>query len=320
VVQENRISIGRSHKNDVVVNDEFVSGFHAQLLVCADGTYYLKDAGSSNGIYVVRQGRNQRVTGPEQVRPEEEVSFDNTRITISQLLSKAPPHLASPPALHQNEGYGQNRTRPIHQEPPEALRGNSQLIPGQEQDSMPITPEQAAAGSLGYPQQQGMARVAMGSPVPGEERVIWSGYSSLVYWILGMLWSGLWIIIWLVVAFIYGLPFIALALLAAIGLIRKILLYINTYYEFTSQRIRRRQGVLTLRRNQIELFRLKDFEVMETMFGRLFNYSHIRLISSDRIMPKTVFLAVPNGAELAEKMRKLAQINRAESGIMHLNE
>lgn len=318
-MQENRISIGRSQKNDVVVDDEFVSGLHAQLLVCADGTYQLRDAGSSNGTFINRQGQLKPVTGTEQVLLEDEVTLGNTRMTVSQLLSKAPSHLAAPPGLQQHGGYAQNRTRPIQREMPGALQQKSQQFPGQQQAGVSITPERAA-GSLGYAQQQGVPRVAMGSPVPEQERVIWSGYSSLAYWTLGMLWSGFWIIVWLTLALVFNLPFIVLAFFAAIGLIRKILLYINIYYEFTTQRIRRRQGVLTVRRNQIELFRLKDFEVIETMFGRLFNYSHIRLISSDRIMPSAVFLAVPNGTELAEKMRRLAQVNRAESGIMHLKE
>ncbi len=320
MMQENKISIGRKSDNDVVISDDFVSGLHAILMVCADGTFLLQDAGSSNGTYVMRHGRAQRVSNPERVLPDEEVVLGNSRMTVSHILSLAPPHLAVPPGSNKNSYYEQNRTRPM----PQPLNDHHQrevlLPPERKQAGISIPPEQIAAGSLGYSQQKGVARVAMGSPVPGEERVIWAGYSALPYWILGMAWSGLWILIWLIVAVIIFLPFIALAFIATLSLIRKILLYINIYYEFTTQRIRRRQGVLTLRRNQIELFRLKDFEVVETMFGRLFNYCHIRLISSDRIMPNSLFLAVPNGAQLAETMRKLAQINRAESGIMHLKE
>ncbi len=315
-------SIGRYADNDVVINNEYVSGHHAVLEILDNVSLLLKDAGSSNGTFIVRKGRAERVSGAEPVWPEDEIFLGNYRLKVKQLLTMLPSHLAINTGLNPAEADLENRTRPVYQElMPGNHRGEMLLPPDRSQAVMPVSPEQAVAyDSHDNLRQQGAVRVAMGSPVPGEEKVIWSGYSSLAYWILGMLWSGFWILIWLTLTFLIALPFIALAFLATLALIRKILLYINTYYEFTTQRVRRREGVLTLRRNQVELFRLKDFEVVETMFGRLFNYCHIRLVSSERIMPKAVFLAVPNGTELVEIMRRLAQINRAESGIMYLKE
>ena len=226
-MHENTIRIGRKQENDIVIADEFISGFHAILLVSADGSYRLKDAGSSNGTFIMRHGQAQPVSGTEQVWPHEEVVLGGCRLTVSQLLSYAPPHLANPPAYNQNADFEQSKTRPIQPPVHNAPQGSAKFPFLQQQSNLPITPEQVAVGSLGKPQQQDVARVAMGSPVPSEERVIWSGYSSLAYWLLGMLWSGLWIIIWLIVAIVVALPFLVLSFVATLGLIRKLLLYIN---------------------------------------------------------------------------------------------
>lgn len=321
-MREMKVRIGRYADNDIVINNQFVSGHHAVLDYRPDGRHLLSDANSSNGTFILRQGRAQRLAGPEPVWLEDEILLGNYRVKVSELLSLLPSHFALPSDFNQNAANLDNRTRPVVNPPLIHNMQEREMFPlDRNRAGPPASPEQAAlaANYHGKP-QQGVARVAMGSPIPGEEQVIWSGYSSLAYWFLGMLWSGLWILVWLILTLLVALPFIILAFIATLGLIRKILLYINTYYEFTSQRVRRREGVFTIRRNQVELFRLKDFEVIETMFGRLFNYSHIRLVSSERIMPRAVLLAVPNGAALAESMRRLAQVNRAESGIMYLKE
>ncbi len=341
MARENLIRIGRSPENDVVIADNSVSGFHAMLRVCAGGFYLLSDVGSSNGTFVIRQGQARRISGAERVLPHENIVLGDCSMTLSELLSFAPPHLATPPAPEQPGAAGYDQTRPVNA-PVQNVgwdgRGNS---PGSRPLGRPVNPELVAAECLGAGPQQGVARVAMGSPVPSREEVVWSGYSALAYWVLGMVWSGLWIVVWMIVAInaaavisnvpdarrelgaatgFAAVPFLILAFIAGLGLLTKILMYLNVYYEFTSQRVRRREGIFTLRRNHIELFRLKDFEVVETLWGRMFGYCHIRLVSSDRLMPDALFVAVPNGVGLAEEMRRLAQINRAETGVMHLKE
>ena len=46
------IKIGRSPKNDVIINDESVSRFHLELFQDADGNVFITDLGSTNGTTV----------------------------------------------------------------------------------------------------------------------------------------------------------------------------------------------------------------------------------------------------------------------------
>ena len=176
-------SIGRYADNDVVINNEYVSGHHAELEILDNARLLLKDAGSSNGTFIVRQGRAERVSGAEPIWPEDEIFLGNYSLTVTQLLTMLPSHLAIKPGLNHAEANLENRTRPVFQEPiPGNPRGEMLFPRNRSQPGMPVSPEQAVAyGSYGNNRQQGAARVAMGSPVPGEEKVIWAGYSSLAY-------------------------------------------------------------------------------------------------------------------------------------------
>ena len=100
----------------------------------------------------------------------------------------------------------------------------------------------------------------------------------------------------------------------------RVLRYLNSYYVLTNQRFRVRRGILSRHFCQTELFRVKDFEVLQTLWGRLFNYSHIRIVSSDRILEDTTWKALPNGVEFADELRSAAQVARSQSGVTTIRE
>lgn len=47
-----KITIGRGTNNNIVINDQFISGNHLQITLTDQGQYILEDLGSSNGTYV----------------------------------------------------------------------------------------------------------------------------------------------------------------------------------------------------------------------------------------------------------------------------
>lgn len=61
------ISIGRDAKNQIVLNDSFVSRHHAQLVVLDDGRIMLKDLGSANGSFVNGKKVSEAVLNPGDV-------------------------------------------------------------------------------------------------------------------------------------------------------------------------------------------------------------------------------------------------------------
>ena len=191
------------------------------------------------------------------------------------------------------------------------------------------------------------------SPVPEPERTIWQGRSSFAYYVPGMLWSCIWIVVWAALAIssegifawlqdkaVASAPaearqaianpdikaayltaiFVLCAAACAWGLIKKFLRYLNTYYVFTTQRLRLRQGVFSRAFHQMELYRVKDFAVVEPLWGRIFGYAHVRIVSSDRLASDAVLMALPGGIHTVDKIRAAAQFARAETGVTTIHE
>lgn len=97
-------TIGRSDA-DIILNDaaNSVSKLHAELTVGADGkSLFLVDCGSSNGTFIERQGRWERIK-QDAVRADEAVRFGTNIVQMRDLLKKLPsrnaPVAKGPPPL-----------------------------------------------------------------------------------------------------------------------------------------------------------------------------------------------------------------------------
>lgn len=71
-------TIGRSSKNDIVVNDLFVSRIHCTLLVHSDGTAEIFDLASANGTFVNGE-KIKRIF----LKSSDKIQIGETEITIS---------------------------------------------------------------------------------------------------------------------------------------------------------------------------------------------------------------------------------------------
>jgi len=67
-VPDGGLDMGRSPENNVVIEDDGVSRFHARLLY-DNGALWLQDAGSRNGIFV----NDQRLTGHRALKVGDEI-------------------------------------------------------------------------------------------------------------------------------------------------------------------------------------------------------------------------------------------------------
>lgn len=70
------VKIGRSPQNDVVINDQYVSGSHCQIIKDDRGNFVLIDTNSSNGTYV--NGVQRR--GEVYLNPSDIVMIGNTTL------------------------------------------------------------------------------------------------------------------------------------------------------------------------------------------------------------------------------------------------
>ena len=193
-------------------------------------------------------------------------------------------------------------------------------------------------------------RMELGSPMPEDEQTLWAGRSAPGYYVGRYIWGAFWVALWFIVAAkargiqAWGvnmlpkasqaqralgdhgvgtaltLSFVLLGVLAVWRLVRTILLHLHTYYEFTTQRIKIRSGILSQQMNQVELFRVKDLSVTQSLWGKIFQYVHVRVLSSDRIVDDVVLVALPGGFHTADQIRAAAQQVRAQTGTVMIHE
>ena len=127
-----------------------------------------------------------------------------------------------------------------------------------------------------------------------QEQKLWSGTPSQVVNFSSYIFLGLFC--WLVVPLFI--------------ILWKWLVLKNTKYELTSQRLRTHRGVLSKRTDEIELYRIKDYQVEQPFFLRLFSLGNVVLISSDKSIPAIRILAVEKPQELREQLRTHVEICR----------
>ena len=66
---DERLSIGRDSKNDIVIDNSFISGFHAEFLKQPDGAYEVVDLKSSNGTFLNgKRVERSRLKGGDRVQ------------------------------------------------------------------------------------------------------------------------------------------------------------------------------------------------------------------------------------------------------------
>jgi hypothetical protein len=192
-------------------------------------------------------------------------------------------------------------------------------------------------------------RLELGAPVASAEETFWQGRRCFWFYVPSLARSLLWFLVWCYCASAaakwfdwitahgtgdlrrslltlepavekYAWVFYVFAALAFVGIVRSIIEYFNTFIVITTQRVRIRSGLLSQSVSQIELFRLKDVALQKSLWGRICNYGHLLLISSDRLMGETTLKGLPAAEEQLEAIRFAAQRARAQSGMVSLTE
>lgn len=76
-VPEGGLDVGRSSENGLVLDDDGVSRFHARLIY-DNGSLWLQDAGSRNGLFV----NEVRVTGHQALKVDDVITIADHEFTI----------------------------------------------------------------------------------------------------------------------------------------------------------------------------------------------------------------------------------------------
>ena len=93
----------------------------------------------------------------------------------------------------------------------------------------------------------------------------------------------------------------------------------NTKYELTSQRLKTHSGVLNKHVDELELYRVKDYKLVQPFFLRIFSLSNVVLETSDRSNTSITIRAIADGNDVREQIRKLVEELRQRRGVREVD-
>jgi pSer/pThr/pTyr-binding forkhead associated (FHA) protein len=122
------LTIGRDAGNNVVLGDDGVSGFHAEIQT-ENGRVFLVDLATTNGTFV----NGKRITGRQELKPWDRVRFDRVEAEVVDPAGRRPTQVrrAVSDADIRQAGAGATRLRPAVGE--WLLKGRSGLVQGKTQ-------------------------------------------------------------------------------------------------------------------------------------------------------------------------------------------
>lgn len=142
------------------------------------------------------------------------------------------------------------------------------------------------------------------------EETVWSGNPSQLVNFWSYLVSFIVLIVLMAVAFVSSFLLFPLVLLPIGYAFWKWLTVRCEKYELTTERFRVSRGVFTVRREELELYRVKDTSMEQPFVMRLFSLGNLILATSDRSDPEFVVPAVRNPSEIHDQVRKYSEIRR----------
>ena len=86
-------------------------------------------------------------------------------------------------------------------------------------------------------------------------------------------------------------------------------------YELTDQRLLVRSGVIVKQLESLELYRVKDLQVVGTFLQSLFGRGRVVVLSTDATAPKLLINAVANPDGVANQIREAVERRRTAKGI-----
>ena len=92
-----------------------------------------------------------------------------------------------------------------------------------------------------------------------------------------------------------------------------------TIFELTSDRFRTKIGILSQKVDELELYRVRDYEVFKPFLLRLCGLGNLTLITSDKTHPKIEMKAIKNPEIVLELFRKNVEISRKKTGTKEVD-
>ena len=157
-------------------------------------------------------------------------------------------------------------------------------------------------------------------PTPEPETVLWRGspsqWTNLGTYLFALVVAGFVIAAWDLTK---AGPLVLVALAFPVLLI--VVRWLKTgseVYEITTERIRFSTGIFSRRTSELELYRVRDYTVVEPFALRLIGRGDIVIESADRSTPEFVIHAVPRVNALKDQIRTHTERMRQRRGVRDL--
>ncbi len=154
----------------------------------------------------------------------------------------------------------------------------------------------------------------------GPESQVWVGTPS--QWVNTKWYAACILVIPAIVLSVLFPPFgfAALILLLTIPVAAwKWLVIRSTKYSLSTQRLRLESGVLTKSLDEVELYRVKDTQLHQTVVDRALGIGSVLILSSDETMPHINLAKVPDPVNLREKLRAVVEQVRLARGVREID-
>jgi uncharacterized membrane protein YdbT with pleckstrin-like domain len=142
------------------------------------------------------------------------------------------------------------------------------------------------------------------------EQTIWEGSQSQVLNFGIFISMGIISVIILVLGILFFIPLTALVIFPLVYLFIKWLIVKNHKYKVTTERIFYTTGIFSKRTEALELYRVRDVDMYEPFWQRMFKLGNIALTTSDKTSMNFLLKAVPHPAELMNNIRKNVEMRR----------
>lgn len=86
-------------------------------------------------------------------------------------------------------------------------------------------------------------------------------------------------------------------------------------YVITEQQMRYEYGILSLRRDYIELYRVVDYSEQRSLVQQFFGLKTVSIYSGDRTCPRLDIVGVPEGLDLIRMIRERVEYNKRLANI-----
>ncbi|MEY4568608.1 MAG: hypothetical protein RLZZ398_47 [Verrucomicrobiota bacterium] len=151
-----------------------------------------------------------------------------------------------------------------------------------------------------------------------EEQSLWKGNSS--QWLnLGPFAVALIAAAGILVGSLFFPPAAIALALPVFYLVWRYLVVRTQVFELTSERLRVTRGVINQKVDEIELYRVKDSQMVRSWWMRLTGLASIVMQTSDRTLPSLVIPAIHGGEQVRELLRKHVELQRDRKRVREMD-